>query len=148
MLLGFGSFRFFDAGDLTWNQEIRLVCPVNLVGKVDVYQVTHHGLSASNNPVVLRALRPTVAIMNNGVTKGCEPEVFANLKETSSLQAIYQVHKNERPDGRVNNVADEYIANREKECQAHYIKLSVAPTGKTFTVSIPEHGHERIYETN
>jgi hypothetical protein len=97
--------------------------------------------------VVLRTLQPTVAIMNNGVTKGCEPEVFANLKETWSLQAIYQVHKNERPDGQVNNVADEYIANRERECQAHYIKLAVAPNGKRFTVSIPGHGHERAYET-
>lgn len=147
VLLSFGPFQFFDAGDLTWNQEKHLVHPVNLVGEVDVYQVTHHGLAASNNPIVLHSLQPRVAIMNNGVTKGCDPEVFANLRATASLEAIYQVHKNLRPDGSVNNVADEFIANHAADCQGHYIKLSVAPDGKTYTVSIPAHGHERAFQT-
>jgi len=147
MLLEFGPFRFFDAGDLTWNQEARLVCPKDLVGPVDVYQVTHHGLDASNNPLVLRTLQPRVAIMNNGVTKGCLPEVFANLKETKSLTGIYQVHKNLRPDGATSNVSDEFIANTEKDCKGNYIKLSVAPDGKSYTVNIPANGHEQKYET-
>jgi competence protein ComEC len=147
MLVGFGNWRFFDAGDLTWNQEARLVCPKNLIGQVDVYQVTHHGLDSSNNPLVLRSLQPRVAVMNNGTTKGCLPEVFANLQDTKSLEAVYQVHKNLRPDGAVNNVPDEYIANREQECQGHYIKLSVAADGKSYTVSIPASGHSRTYNT-
>jgi hypothetical protein len=147
MLVGFGGFRFFDAGDLTWNQEARLVCPKNVVGQVDVYQVTHHGLDSSNNPLVLKSLAPRVAIMNNGVTKGCLPEVFQNLKETKSLEAIYQGHKNLRPDGATNNVADEYIANTEKECQGNYIKLSVSPDAKSYTVSIPGKGHTREFAT-
>lgn len=146
-VLDFGPFRFYDAGDLTWNQETRLVCPKNLIGKVDVYQVTHHGLDSSNNPLVLRSLEPRVAIMNNGVTKGCLPEVFANLKETKSLEALYQVHKNLRPDGATSNVPDEYIANKEEQCKAHYIKLSVAPDAKTYTVNIPANKHERTFKT-
>lgn len=147
MLLAFGPFRFFDAGDLTWNQEQNLVCPKNLVGQVDVYQVTHHGLDASNNPLVVKTLEPTVAIMNNGVTKGCMPEVFATLKECKSIQAIYQVHKNLRPDGERNNAPDAFIANHEKECKGNYIKLSVDPTGKSYVVSIPAGGHEKEYKT-
>jgi competence protein ComEC len=146
LLVQFGPFRFFDAGDLTWNVEERLVCPVNLVGQVDVYQVTHHGLDTSNNPVLIRSLEPRVAIMNNGVTKGCEPLTFASLKETPSVQAIYQLHRNNREDS-VNNTADELIANRDAECQANYVKLSVEPAGKTYTVSIPGTGHERTFET-
>ena len=147
LLLSFGPFRFYDGGDLTWNQEMRLVCPRNLVGEVDLYQVTHHGLDSSNNPVILNSLKPTVALMNNGVTKGCMPEVFANLQETQSLQAVYQVHKNLRPDGVKNNVPDEYIANHERECAGNYIKLSVDPQGLTYTVSIPASGHERMFRT-
>lgn len=148
-LLEFGPFRFFDAGDLTWNQELKLVCPRNLVGPVDVYQVTHHGLESSNNPVVLNTLKPTVAVMNNGHTKGCGPEVFANLKETKSIQALYQVHKNLRLDGKVNNTAAELIANTEppESCRGHLIKLSVAPDGQAYTVSIPAHEHERKFMT-
>ena len=146
-VLEFGPFRFYDAGDLTWNQETRLVCPKNLIGKVDVYQVTHHGLDSSNNPLVLRSLEPRVAIMNNGTKKGCLPEVFANLKETKSIEAVYQIHKNLREDGATNNVAAEYIANQEEQCKGNYIKLSVAPDAKSYTVSIPANKHERTYPT-
>jgi competence protein ComEC len=149
MLLAFGDFRFFDGGDLTWNQEYQLVHPHNLVGTVDVYQVTHHGLDASNNPVVLQSLKPKVAIMNNGHKKGCMPDVFADLKETKSIEAIYQVHKNLRPDGQVNNVPDEYIANfhEAEQCQGNHIKLSVTPDSKHYTVEIPANQHAQTYAT-
>mgnify|MGYP000306596498 CR=1 FL=1 len=148
-LIEFGNFRFYDAGDLTWNQEVKLVCPKDLIGEVDVYQVTHHGLDTSNNPVVLQTIKPHIAIMNNGHKKGCLPEVFANLKDTKSLNAIYQVHKNLRPDGSVNNVADEFIANHKAsdDCDGNYIKLAVAPDAKTYVVSIPSSGHEKLFRT-
>jgi len=86
-------------------------------------------------------------IMNNGVTKGCMPEVFANVKATPSLKALYQVHKNMRPDGSVNNVPDEFIANRKEQCDANFIKLSVSADGTSYEVSIPAHGHKARYDT-
>ena len=147
MLLDYQNFQFLDNGDLTWNQEVKLVCPKNLIGEVDVYQVTHHGLDSSNNPVLLNSVKPTVSIMNNGVTKGCLPEVFANLKACNSIQAMYQVHKNMRDDGSVNNAPDEYIANLKEKCEANFIKLSVAESGEEYTVSIPANKHSRTYKT-
>lgn len=143
--LAFGRFDFFVAGDLTWNVERRLVCPLDLVGPVDVYQATHHGLDASNHPAVVRTLSPTVAVMSNGPTKGCEPRTFATLRETPSIQAIYQVHKNLRDD-RQNNTADDCIANQSRECQGQMIELSVDPRGESFTVRVPATGHERTFE--
>jgi hypothetical protein len=124
--------------------EQKLVCPKNLIGEIDVYQTTHHGLDASNNPLVIRSLKPKVAVFNNGVTKGCEPEVFAALKSEPSVEAIYQIHRNLRPDSQ-NNAEDEYIANLEAECQANFIKLAVDPAARSYTVSIPARGHERTY---
>lgn len=148
-IVQFGNFRFFDGGDLTWNQEMRLVCPKDLVGPVDVYQVTHHGLDSSNNPVVLNTIQPRVAIMNNGDRKGCLPEVFANLQATESIERVFQMHKNLRPDGSVNNVPDKYIANLHaaEACEGNYIHLSVEPNSSQYSVSIPANGTRETFTT-
>ncbi len=146
MLLEYGPFRFFDGGDLTWNVEKTLVCPVNRVGAVDVFQVNHHGLDGSNHPLLVKALQPVVAVMGNGTKKGCGPETFTTLKNTTSVQAIYQAHKNLREDSQY-NTEDAYIANLEADCQGNYVKLSVAADGKSYTVSIPATGHTKTYQT-
>jgi beta-lactamase superfamily II metal-dependent hydrolase len=146
MLLEYGPFRFFDGGDLTWNVEKTLVCPVNRLGTVDVFQVNHHGLDGSNHPLLVKALQPVVAVMGNGTKKGCGPETFTTLKNTPSVQAVYQAHKNLRDDSQY-NTEDAYIANLEADCQGNYVKLSVAPDGKSYTVSIPATGHSKTYQT-
>ena len=71
------------------------------------------------------------------------------LERADSLEAIYQVHKNLRPDGVTNNVDDEFIANLQEgeNCPGHYIKLSVDPSGRTYTVSLPHRKHTRTFTT-
>jgi beta-lactamase superfamily II metal-dependent hydrolase len=145
MLLKFGDFDFLDTGDLTWNREFDLVCPANRVGKVDVFQASHHGLDVSNNPVLIKSVEPRVAIVNNGVTKGNQPVMFATLQETKSIEQVYQVHKTHREDGTSHNVPDEFIANHDKECKGEHLKLTVAADGKSYTVTVPATGHTKTY---
>ena len=69
-LLRYGKFQFLDLGDLTWNKEIDMVCPVNRLGKVDLLQVNHHGMDLSGAPPFVHSVGARVAVMNNGPRKG------------------------------------------------------------------------------
>ena len=148
-LVQLGGFRFLDCGDLTWNMEAKLVHPVNRIGTVDVYQVNHHGLATSNNPLLVKSVSPTVSVMNNGHTKGCSPRTFAALTGTKSIQAMYQVHRNLREDGNKNNTGNDYIANLTDpgECKAFALKMTVAADGKSYTISNPRNEHKRTFKT-
>ena len=148
-LVQLGGFRFLDCGDLTWNMEAKLVKPINRIGTVDVYQVNHHGLASSNNPLLLQSVAPTVSVMNNGHTKGCSPGTFAALTGTKSIQAMYQVHRNLGKDGNKNNTAEKFIANLTPRdgCKAFALKMSVAADGKSYTIFNPRNGHQRTFKT-
>jgi beta-lactamase superfamily II metal-dependent hydrolase len=145
-VLSYGDFRFLDLGDLTWNIEYKLVHPSDRVGPVDVFQVTHHGLDISNNPVLLRTVRPRVAVFNNGPRKGCHPSVTATLRRIPDVQAIYQLHRNVTA-GAQENTDPDLIANPDEKCQGESIRLSVAADGKSYTVTVGARGKPRRYET-
>jgi beta-lactamase superfamily II metal-dependent hydrolase len=146
ILLKFGSFAFFDGGDITWNIENRLACPKNLVGRVDVYQVDHHGSDSSNNPLLVRALEPNVAVVDSRPRKGAEPNTLATLKSNPHIQAIFQLHRNLRTTDNDNTMSG-YIANEAENCQGNFIKLSVAPDSRSYQVSIPAKQLSWRYQT-
>ena len=108
-IFSFGKVRIAAMGDLTWDREHDLACPVNKVGKVNILVVDNHGLGVSTNPAIVAALDPQIAVFGNGPNKGAVPEVVGHVKEGKRLEAIWKVHanlKNPEVDG-----DPDYIAN-------------------------------------
>jgi beta-lactamase superfamily II metal-dependent hydrolase len=145
MVLTFGKFKFLALGDLPWNFEKALVCPQNLIGTVDVYQTTHHGLDRSGLPQLVHAVKPRVAVMNNGPRKGGPASIFESLRKSPGLEDIWQGHLALGTPKEV-NTDEKMIANLEPtaECKGNLIKLSVAPDGK-YTITNLRNGFSKTY---
>jgi len=142
-LIAYGQFRFIDLGDLTKRKERELVCPNNLIGTVDLYLTTHHGLNQSNAKVIVDALRPRVSIMNNGAHKGGSPDAWETIRNSPGLQDLWQLHYAMDSD-KAHNVAETFIANVDEKCAGKFIKVTVEPNG-TFTVLNSRNGYTKTY---
>jgi beta-lactamase superfamily II metal-dependent hydrolase len=90
--LTFGKFRALHLGDLTWNKEFDLMCPNNRIGAVDLFVVSHHGQPVSNAEVLVHAIQPRVAIMNNGTRKGGQPDAMRIIHSAPRLEDLWQLH--------------------------------------------------------
>jgi competence protein ComEC len=123
VLLTFGKLRILDLGDLTSDKEAQLVCPVNKLGTVDIYVVSHHGSTPSNSRGFLNSITPRVAIMDNGASKGGAPSSWEAVEKSPRLEDLWQLHfANE--GGAEHNVADAFIANVSGPDAGHYLKLT------------------------
>jgi len=142
VVLTYGNFRMIDIGDLTWNKEHDLVCPNNLLGNVDLYLTTHHGLDVSGSPAIVHALRPRVAIMNNGAKKGGTRPAWQTVRDSPGLLDFWQLHF-AVDAGADHNTAEPLIANLD-ETTGYGIKVSVQRDG-SFTVTNARNGHAKTY---
>jgi competence protein ComEC len=144
-LLKFGKFDFLDLGDLTWNYEKALICPNNVIGKVDLYQTTHHGLDRSNSPQFVWSIQPAVAVMNNGARKGGPPSVFEILRKSPGLEDIWQGHLALNTPKEI-NTDEKMIANLgpTAECKGNLLKASISPDGK-YTLTNARNGFSKTY---
>jgi len=143
MLLTYGRFRMLDLGDLTWNKEHDLACPNNLIGTVDLYLTTHHGMNISGPPALVHALRPRVAVMNNGARKGGTPEAWQTVHDSPGLEDLWQPHRSVA-GGADHNAPDALVANLD-ETTAHEITVSARRDG-TFEVVNTRTDHRKRYE--
>jgi beta-lactamase superfamily II metal-dependent hydrolase len=143
VLITYGRFRFLDLGDLTKKKEIELACPNNLLGKVDLFLVTHHGADLSNPKALVWALHPRVAVIDNGPRKGSSPAAWQIVHDSPGLEDLWQVHYAVESD-KEHNVADEHIANVKENCEGKYIKVAAESDG-TFTVTNGRTGAQKTY---
>ena len=143
LLYEFGRFRMLDLADLLSWVEYDLVCPRNLVGTVDLFMVSHHGLKVSNAKFLVHALRPRVAIMNNGARKGGAPETLDVLNGSPGLLDLWQLHYSEA--GGPKNAPADFIANLQQPCEGKLIKVTVRRDG-AFTVTNTRNGFSKTYQ--
>jgi competence protein ComEC len=168
-IVSFGKFRVAHLGDLTWNKEFELMCPNNPIGTVDLSVVSHHGLNISNSPALVHAIRPRVAIVNNGTRKGATPEAMKTLFSSPGLEDVWQIHFSQL-GGQEYTVPGMFIANGTDaplaampiqplaapppgpnsppppahNGAAYWIKVSAKPDG-TFTVTNQRNGFAKTY---
>jgi beta-lactamase superfamily II metal-dependent hydrolase len=144
VLITFGKFRFLDLGDLTKKKELELVCPNNLLGTVDLFLVSHHGMDLSNSKPLVWALHPRVAVIDNGARKGASPAAWQIVHDSPGLEDLWQVHYAAESD-KDHNVTDERIANVKENCEGKGIKVAASADG-TFTVTNGRTGAEKTYK--
>lgn len=92
VFIRYGKFRTVHLGDLTKNKEFELMCPNNRLGTAEVLLGLHHGQASSNSEVLVHALRPRVAIMNDGTRKGGEPETMKVVYSSPGLEDLWELH--------------------------------------------------------
>lgn len=140
-----GDFDFLNLGDLSWNFQYQLACPTNLVGQVDVYQTAHHAVRNDVLPQQMWATAPTVALMNNGATKGGGAEAVANVLGSPGLEDLWALHRAVDND-------DEHNADRRLTanlgptdgCDGHWIRLRLDGDG-AYTLTNSRDGFSKRY---
>jgi hypothetical protein len=145
----FGNFRVVHLGDLTQDKDFQLMCPTNRIGTVDLFIVSHHGLAVSNHEVLVHALNPRVAIMNNGIRKGAAPAVMKTLLSSPRMQkdSLWMLHASQL-SGSEYPPQEQLVANTQPEAHtdgpAYWIKVVAQPNGSS-TVTNSRNGFSRTY---
>jgi competence protein ComEC len=154
-LFTYGRFKFIDLADLDWQKEVELVCPVNRIGTVSIWQAGRHGaLDGAGAPAFLASIAPQVIVVNNGPRKGLggpSPGAqkaasihYDRMAKLPGVEGIWQGHRSLLdPD---HNTAEEMIANFEDtaDCKGNWIKASVSRDG-TFTITNGRNGFSKTY---
>lgn len=141
LIVEFGRFRFGDLGDNQWNEELALLCPQNRMGKLDLLLTPHHGTHVS--PVADYAMAPRVVIMNNGASKGGDPDAYRMWRGMKGLEDLWQLHF-AMAGGSEANSPDPFIANIDAQCEGKYLRVTAHEDG-SFTVYNSRNKYNKTY---
>ena len=142
-ILRFGKVSIAALGDLTWNREHELFCPIDKVGHVNILIVTNHGLGVSSNPASIAAMRPDIAVIGNSAKKGDVPATFNLINNSPGLKGFWKLHAS--ADDPALTGDPDFIANLEPSPdQGHTISLDIARDGRV-TVTNGRNGFNKTY---
>jgi competence protein ComEC len=129
----YGTFDFVDLGDLTGGVEHKLVCPMNQVGLVDLFQASQHGSNQSNIQPLATGFEAQVVVFNNGASKGGDGPVFQRFRQAPGIKDVWAMHK-KASQSAMQNADDALIANPGGTDMANWLKATVQADG-SFTMT-------------
>ena len=143
-VFSFGKVRIAAFGDLTWDREHDLVCPLDKVGHVNIMILDNHGMGVSNHPGFVHTLAPDIAIMGNGSKKGDWPEVVKTVNSSPGLQGFWRAHASTVYPGQDGD--PNYLANLGPlPSHGYSIRLDVTREGAV-TVTNARNGYTKTYQ--
>ena len=166
LAINYGPFKMATLGDADWSRELELACPVNKLGRVNLYTINRHGsLDNSGAPALLAAIQPQVIVVNNGPRKGLGQKVdvkyvtrpgetpapyelnsYLRLARLPGIEGIWQGHRSLLDADAAHNTSPDMIANLEEGAadQGYTITAAVSADG-TFTVTNSRNGYAKTY---
>jgi beta-lactamase superfamily II metal-dependent hydrolase len=144
LLVKFGKFRMLDLADLEAHHSHELVCPANLIGVVDVYNLNVHGQFKGVAPEMIGAVRAPVIIQANGARKGADAQTWPVLRAAPGLQDIWQLHESLNA-GKDANPQTDFMVNVEPTDSFKWLKISAERSG-AFTVTNSRNGFSKRYQ--
>jgi beta-lactamase superfamily II metal-dependent hydrolase len=144
LVFTFGKFRTVDLSDLPKARERELMCPNNPIGTVGLLLVSHHAFDMSNLPLLVHALKPVAAIVNNGERHGGQAGALQTVRDSPGLEDMWQMHLTPSA-GKERNAPEKFIANlSEADCRAYWIKVAARRDG-SFRVTNTRNGFSKTY---
>ena len=143
LVITFGRFRMLDLADLEAHNSHPLVCPNNLLGAFDVYNVNVHGQWKGIAPELVGAVNAPVIIQANGARKGADSKTWPVLSAAPDRVDIWQLHYSENA-GNGANPPEDFIANPAGPDGFKQIRISAAPDG-SFAVTNTRNNFTRRY---
>jgi beta-lactamase superfamily II metal-dependent hydrolase len=143
LVFSWGKARVMALADSTGDIETKLVCPTNLIGKIDLMLIDNHGTDNSNGLNLLDSVKPTVVVFDNGPIKGADGSILHEVRTLPGVKGMWQLHfatrspgENTAPDEIVNTLGDDPILPLEAEVSA----------SGTITMINPRTGYKQAYK--
>lgn len=143
VLINFGRLKILDLGDLTWDKEMQIMCPVNKLGKIDILVVSHHGFRPSSSHALIDGIHERVALMDNAEAKGGNIPVLDTIRHAPGLEDLWQIHYSVE-GGAEHNTSADLIANPQGTDAGNYLMVTASPKG-SFNVLNSGNQHSKTY---
>ena len=96
---------------------------------------------------MLWALEPTVAVSNNGASKGGRADDLATVQKSPGLEGFWQIHRAMAASEDVNTAARMTANLTEENDQGHWIKATIDADGERYQITNARNDYSQAYRT-